>query len=97
MKIQQIKYPRIVLSAEGCLKAGRLICVEKSLVGRPTTTKDPSAASSYNIEAHLLLSNLSDGSTRSEKNVSGKFEGAADGVVKKALEEGSRLLLKELN
>jgi hypothetical protein len=44
-----------------------------------------------------LLSNLSDGSTRSEKNVSGKFEGTANGAAKKALEEGSRLLLKELN
>jgi len=58
---------------------------------------DPSSSSAYNIEAHLLLSNLSDGSTRSEKNVSGKYEGTADGAAKKALEEGSRLLLNELN
>jgi hypothetical protein len=58
---------------------------------------DPSAALSYNIEAQLSLSNLSDGATRSQKKIAGKFEGTADGATKKALEEGSRALLKELN
>jgi hypothetical protein len=47
---------------------------------------DPSSSSACNIEAHVFLSNLSDGSTRSEKNVSGKYEGTADGAAKKALE-----------
>ncbi|HVE61688.1 MAG TPA: hypothetical protein VNA26_07710 [Chitinophagaceae bacterium] len=64
---------------------------------KAVTNVGSSGASSYTIEAQLLLSNLSDGSTRSEKNVSGKFEGTADGATKKALEEGSRLLLRELN
>jgi hypothetical protein len=64
---------------------------------KAVTNVYPSAASSYNVEAHLLLSTLPDGSTRSEKNVSGKFEGTADGAVKKALEEGRRLILRGLN
>ena len=58
---------------------------------------DPSSTSSYNIEAQLSLSNVSDGSVRVEKKVSGKFEGTADGAAKKALEEGSQMLVKDLN
>jgi len=58
---------------------------------------DPSAASSYTIETQLLLSNVPDGTTRFEKRIAGKFEGTADGAAKKALEEGSAALLKELN
>jgi hypothetical protein len=57
---------------------------------------DPTSASAYNIESQLTLSNISDGSVRSQKNVSGKFEGTAEGAAKKALEEGGRLLLQEL-
>ncbi|HVG42764.1 MAG TPA: hypothetical protein VM888_14225, partial [Chitinophagaceae bacterium] len=58
---------------------------------------DPTAASAYTIEATLLLSNLSDGSTRSEKTVTGKYDGTANDAARKALDEGSRALLRELN
>jgi hypothetical protein len=57
---------------------------------------DPSSASAYNIESRLLLSNVTDGSTRLEKNVSGKYEGTAEGAARKALEEGSLAMLKGL-
>lgn len=58
---------------------------------------DPFAASSYTIEAQLSLSNPSDGSTHSTKKVSGKFEGTAETAARKALEEGSKDLLSELD
>jgi hypothetical protein len=57
---------------------------------------DPGATSSYNIETNLTLSTLSNGSTRLQKQVSGKFEGQPDEAAKKALDKGSKLLLKEL-
>jgi hypothetical protein len=55
---------------------------------------DPTSASSYHIEAVLTLTNLADGASWSEKKVSGKFEGTADGAAKKALSEGSHQLMK---
>ncbi|HZH95517.1 MAG TPA: hypothetical protein VEY06_06505, partial [Flavisolibacter sp.] len=58
---------------------------------------DPNATSAYNIEAQLSLLSVSDGSVKGEKKVSGKFDGNANGVAKKALEEGSRDLVRELN
>lgn len=57
----------------------------------------PTAASAYNIEARFSLANATDGTTRSEKAISGKYEGDATGAARKALEEGSRMLLRELN
>lgn len=57
---------------------------------------DPSAAASYSIEASLSLSNLSDGSSRLQQNVSGKYEGKADEAAMKALEKGCDKLVKEL-
>ena len=57
---------------------------------------DPNSASAYNIEAQLSLSSLDDGVTQKEKKISGKFEGSADVAAKKALEEGSRHLAREL-
>ncbi len=57
---------------------------------------DPSAASSYNIEASLVLLNTADGSTRSQQKVDGKYEGKPEEAARKALEEGSRLVLKAL-
>jgi hypothetical protein len=57
---------------------------------------DPSAISSYNIEANLSLSNVSDGSSRLQQKVSGKYEGQADEAAKKALEKGCLDLVKGL-
>lgn len=57
---------------------------------------DPNAASSFNIEANLVLTSLADGSVRTEQNVSGKYEGKADEAANKALDEGGRLVLKAL-
>ena len=57
---------------------------------------DPTAASSYTIEAALILVNLSDGTTRLQPKVNGKYDGKIDDAAKKALDAGSRLILKGL-
>jgi hypothetical protein len=57
---------------------------------------DPTAMTSYNIEAKLTVTNLTDGSVRTEQTVSGKYEGKADDAATKAMEEASRILLKAL-
>jgi hypothetical protein len=57
---------------------------------------DPNAASSYNIEANLTLKKLSDGSTRLQPKISGKYDGKIDDAAKKALDEGSSQVLKGL-
>ena len=58
---------------------------------------DPSATPGFTIEAQLSLLNVSDGAVRVEKKVSRKFDGNADNAAKKALEEGSRDMLSNLN
>jgi hypothetical protein len=58
---------------------------------------DPFAVSSYNIDAEMTLANLSDGSTRLQQKVNGKYEGKLGGAAKLAIEEGCSELLKELN
>jgi hypothetical protein len=57
---------------------------------------DPNAASSYNIEAALTLIKLSDGSTRLQPKVSGKYDGKIDDAAQKALDEGCGQILKGL-
>jgi hypothetical protein len=57
---------------------------------------DPNAASSFNIEANLNLISVSDGSTRLQPKVSGKYDGKIDDAAKKALDEGSGQVLKGL-
>lgn len=57
---------------------------------------DPNAASSYNIEATLTLIKLSDGSTRLQPKVSGKYDGKIDDAAQKALDEGCGQILKGL-
>lgn len=57
---------------------------------------DPNAASSFTIEALLTLKNVADGSTKLEQSLSGKYEGKVDEAARKALDEGSRLVLKGL-
>ena len=54
---------------------------------------DPNAAVSFNIEAKMVLTNLSDGSLRSEQNPSGKYEGKADDAAGKAFRDLYYLLL----
>jgi hypothetical protein len=56
---------------------------------------DPYSESSYNIDARFVLLNVIDGSAKSEKITSGKFEGTADGALKKALIEGSLMIIDE--
>lgn len=58
---------------------------------------DPSATSSFTIEATLKLVNVADGSVRSEEKVSGKYDGKADDAAMKALDKGCSKLLKEIN
>jgi len=57
---------------------------------------DPNSAASFNIEATLTLIKLADGSTRLQPNVSGKYDGKADDAASKALDDGSRQILKGL-
>ena len=57
---------------------------------------DPSATSSYNIEAELTLANLADGSIRLQQKVNGKYTGNAGVASTKALDEGCEQLVKEL-
>lgn len=57
---------------------------------------DPNAASSYTIEAALTLVSLADGTTRLQPKVNGKYDGKPDEAAKKALDEGSRMVLKGL-
>jgi hypothetical protein len=57
---------------------------------------DPNAASSFNIEATLTLIKLSDGSTKLQPNVTGKYDGNMNGAASKALDDGSRQILKGL-
>jgi len=57
---------------------------------------DPNAASSYNIEATLTLIKLADGSVSSQPNVSGKYDGKIDDAAQKALDDGSRQVLKAI-
>ncbi len=57
---------------------------------------DPNAASSFNIEATLTLVKLADGSTKLQPNVTGKYDGKADDAASKALDDGSRQILKGL-
>jgi hypothetical protein len=57
---------------------------------------DPNAASSYNIEANMVLIKLTDGSTRLQPKVNGKYDGKIDDAAKKALNEGSSQVLKGL-
>lgn len=58
---------------------------------------DPNAASSFTIENSLLLKNLSDGSSRVQQKIDGKYDGKIDEAAKRSLEEESRLVLKAIN
>lgn len=57
---------------------------------------DPNAASSFNIDANMTLVSVKDGSVKLQPTISGKFEGKADDAARKALDDGSRQILKGL-
>jgi hypothetical protein len=57
---------------------------------------DPSASSSFNIEAEQTLKKLEDGSIRLQPKITGKYDGKLDSAAEKALDEGCRQVLKEL-
>lgn len=57
---------------------------------------DPNAVSSYSIEASLILVNLSDGVTKTEQKVEGKFEGKMDDAATAAADEGCRKIIDRL-
>jgi len=57
---------------------------------------DPNAASSFTIEAAMTLVKMSDGSTRLQPKINGKYDGKADEAAKKALDDGSRQVLRSL-
>lgn len=57
---------------------------------------DPNAATSYNIEATLTLTTVANGSIKTQPKLSGKYEGRVDDAASKALDEGSRMVLKGL-
>ena len=81
------------------LKTDVLKCKQASKIGgllKAVKNADPNAASSFNVEAKMVLRNLGDGAIRSEETVNGKYEGKAEEATGKALDEGSRLLVKAL-
>lgn len=55
---------------------------------------DPNAASSFSIDATLVLKPLSGGVSQGPQTVSGKYEGKVDDAARKAMDEGSRMILK---
>ncbi len=58
---------------------------------------DPNAASSFTIDATLSLTPLAGGVTPAPQNISGKYQGKADDAAKKAMDDGSKLVLKAIN
>lgn len=57
---------------------------------------DPNAASSYNIETAFTLKSLADGSVLTQPKINGKYEGKVNEAAKRALDEGSRQVLKAI-
>jgi len=57
---------------------------------------DPNAASSFTIEAKMTLVKIQDGSIRSQPTINGKYDGKPDEAAQKALDDGSRQVLKAL-
>jgi hypothetical protein len=57
---------------------------------------DPNAASSFTMEATMNLVSLTDGSTKLQPSISGKFEGKIDDAARKALDQGSKQVLNGL-
>lgn len=57
---------------------------------------DPNASMSFNIDAEMTLVKLADGSTKSKPKVSGKYEGRPDDAASKALDEGGKMVLRDL-
>ncbi|MBK8953899.1 MAG: hypothetical protein IPM85_18340 [Chitinophagaceae bacterium] len=58
---------------------------------------DPNAVSSFNIEANMKLTTLSDGSIKTQQKAEGKYEGKINDATAKALEDGGRKVLEVLD
>lgn len=54
---------------------------------------DPGSASSFTIEANMLLKSLADGSVKAQPKIDGKFEGKINDAAKKAMDDGGRQVL----
>lgn len=57
---------------------------------------DPNAASSFTIEANMLLKSLADGSVKTQPKIDGKFEGKIDEAAKRAMDKGGSQVLSVL-
>lgn len=57
---------------------------------------DPNAASSFNIEAGLILKSIPGGIVKTEQKVDGKYDGKINDAAGKALDEGCRGVLASL-
>lgn len=57
---------------------------------------DPNASISFNIEATQTLIKLSDGSTRLQPKINGKYDGKIDAAAMKAMDDGSTQVLNAL-
>lgn len=57
---------------------------------------DPAAASSFNVESKMTLTNLKDDSIRSKQNVSDKFEGKANEAAGKALDKACSGIMNDV-
>lgn len=57
---------------------------------------DPSAASSLQVEAEMILSKLSDGSVKLKERVDSRYDGKPQVAVSRALDEGCSRMLEEL-
>ena len=57
---------------------------------------DPNAASTYSLEALFVLVKLSDGVTKAEQKVEGKFEGKMNEAAAKAADQGCQKIIEML-
>ena len=58
---------------------------------------DPSASTSYQVEGNMKLTKISDGSTRTEQKITGKYDGKPEEAAKKAMEKACTEILNELD
>jgi hypothetical protein len=69
-------------------QAGKLGGIMKAI-----KNTDPSAASSFNLDATFKLNLLADGSLKTQQKLSGKYEGVIDEAAGKAVKEGGKQVL----
>lgn len=57
---------------------------------------DPNVSGTFNVQGNLTLKAMADGSVRTEQRMDGKYEGKVDEAAGKAVEDGSREVLKAI-